>query len=115
VEAELKSTINDLLKMHIKTKMPYKSAAEVNDILSRKLNGDIAYEECEDLVRYLYNKADANDILTKLEPAFLDRQRKETPPPRRRGNNNESMTTNRGKIDYFTFLQHVLNFQLKNH
>jgi hypothetical protein len=27
VQTELKSTINDLLKMHIKTKMPYKSAA----------------------------------------------------------------------------------------
>lgn len=114
VQTELKSTINDLLKMHIKTKMPYKSAAEVNDILSRKLNGDIAYEEVEDLVRYLYNKPDANEILTKLESAFLERQRKEIGPPRRRGNN-ESMTTTRGKIDYFTFLQHVLNFQLKNH
>lgn len=65
-------------------------------------------------MRYLYNKADANEILTKLEPVFQDRQRKETAPPRRRGNN-ESMTTNRGKIEYFTFLQHVLNFQLKNH
>ncbi len=46
--------------MQIKSKMPYKSASEVNDILSRKTNGDIAYEECEDLVRYLYNKNDAN-------------------------------------------------------
>jgi hypothetical protein len=51
------------------------------------------------LVRYLYNKFDANEIMAKLEPLFLDRQRKETPPPRRRGgNNNESMTTTRGKI-----------------
>ncbi len=46
--------------MQVKSKMPYKSAAEVNDILHRKINGDIAYEECEDLVRYLYNKLDAN-------------------------------------------------------
>lgn len=46
---------------------------------------------------------------------FAERQRKEAAPPRRRGNANESLTTNRGKIDYFTFLQHVLNFQLKNH
>jgi hypothetical protein len=60
VQTELKSTINDLLKMQVKSKMPYKSAAEVNDILHRKINGDIAYEECEDLVRYLYNKFDAN-------------------------------------------------------
>lgn len=66
VQAELKSAINDMLKMHIKTKMPYKSVAEVNDILAKKINGDVAYEECEDLVRYLYNKADANEILRKL-------------------------------------------------
>lgn len=52
--------------MHIKTKMPYKSAAEINDVMSKKINGEMTYEECEDLVRYLYNKIDANEILAKL-------------------------------------------------
>jgi hypothetical protein len=46
--------------MHIKTKMPYKSASEINDMMGKKINGEISYEECEDLVRYLYNKSDAN-------------------------------------------------------
>ncbi len=44
VQTELKSTINELLKMHIKTKMPYKSAAEINDMMSKKINGEISYE-----------------------------------------------------------------------
>lgn len=30
VQSQLKTTVTDLLKMHIKTKMPYKSATEVN-------------------------------------------------------------------------------------
>jgi len=30
--------------MHIKSKMPYKSAAEINDIMSKKTNGEIGYE-----------------------------------------------------------------------
>lgn len=114
MQTELKTTINDLLKMHIKTKMPYKSALEINDALSKKINGEISYEECEDIVRYLYNKADANEILSKLEPAFIERQKKEA-VPRRRNKDESTLPSGRGKIEYSIFLQAVLNFQLKNH
>lgn len=44
VQTELKTTVNDLLKMHIKTKMPYKSATEINEILSEKINHEIVWE-----------------------------------------------------------------------
>ncbi len=51
--------MTDLLKMHIKTKMPYKSATEINDTLNEKMNNEIAWEEAEDIVKYLYNKEDS--------------------------------------------------------
>lgn len=86
--------------MHIKTKMPYKSAAEINDVMSKKINGEMTYEECEDLVRYLYNKIDANEILAKLQQVFIERQKKDpSQQPKRRGINNETINTSgRGKI-----------------
>ena len=43
VQTELKTTVTDLLKMHIKTKMPYKSATEINETLSDKMNNEIAW------------------------------------------------------------------------
>lgn len=70
VQTELKTTVTDLLKMHIKTKMPYKSATEINDLLSEKMNNEIAWEEAEDIVKYLYNKDDSEAILKKLDILF---------------------------------------------
>lgn len=29
--------------MHIKSKLPYKSNIEINDMLNKKINGEIAY------------------------------------------------------------------------
>ena len=113
VQAELKATINDLLKMHIKTKMPFKSASEINEALNKKVAGQLTYQECQDLVKYLYNKEDADTILLTLEPLFSEPQRQEQ-PTRRRGAAGAG-DAGKSKIDYSTFLQQVLNFQLRNH
>lgn len=76
VQAELKTTILDLLKMHIKAKMPYKNTLEINDAINKRVHGEITVEECEDLVRYLYNKTDADQILSRIEPFFGEKQKK---------------------------------------
>ena len=52
--------------MHIKTKMPYKSANEINDVLNHKIHDQITWEEGEDIVKYLYNNEDAESIVQKL-------------------------------------------------
>lgn len=112
VQAELKTTIHDLLKMHIQSKMRNKSVHEINEALKKRLTQEISYEECEDLVRYLYNNEDANLILRKLETAFIDHQKKDSSSNRRK---QDPLTNSRGKIEFSVFLQLVLNFQLKNH
>lgn len=43
VQTELKATINDLLKMQLQAKQPYKNANEINEILAEKINGDISW------------------------------------------------------------------------
>jgi hypothetical protein len=44
VQVELKATLHNLLKMHLKSQHPYKSASEVNDLYNEKLNGEISNE-----------------------------------------------------------------------
>ena len=45
--------------MHIKSQHPYKSTIEINEIYNEKINNEIFIEECEDIVKYLYNTYDA--------------------------------------------------------
>jgi hypothetical protein len=34
--------------------------------MKKKVNGEISYEECEDIIKYLYNRVDASEIMLKL-------------------------------------------------
>lgn len=52
--------------------------------------------------------------MLKLEPGFIEKQKKDEGQTKRR-NRDEGLPSGRGKIDYSTFMQVVLNFQLKNH
>ncbi len=50
--------------------MPYKSVNEINEIVNEKMSHEINYEECRYIVGYLYNKADAIKIFSKIEQSF---------------------------------------------
>ena len=115
MQGELKGTILDLLKMHVKAKMPYKNITEINDVMNKKVHGDISYEECEDLIRYLYNKADSDQIMLRLEGYFVEKVSKSTSSNRRRPVEHSVGAGSKGRIEFGVFMQQVLNFQLKNH
>ena len=83
VQGELKSTINSLLKMHIKNQNSYKSAGEVDVIFKEKVHSDITSEEVEDIVKYLYNKNDSDRILQKIEILYRLNRPREEPTHRR--------------------------------
>lgn len=55
-----------MLKMHIKTQAPYKSANEIENMFKQKINGDISSQEIQDIVNYLYEKSDADRLLNKI-------------------------------------------------
>ena len=52
--------------MHLRGKHPLKKNAEINVMLNTKINDYIYDEECEDIVRYMYNQDDAHKIIEKL-------------------------------------------------
>eukprot|EP01017_Pseudomicrothorax_dubius_P047767 TRINITY_DN8610_c0_g4_i5.p1 TRINITY_DN8610_c0_g4~~TRINITY_DN8610_c0_g4_i5.p1 ORF type:complete len:578 (+),score=137.76 TRINITY_DN8610_c0_g4_i5:59-1792(+) len=68
VQAQVKNTITELLKMHLKGKYPLKHATEIKDMLNSKISSSILEEEAIDIVRYMYNKDDAAYIIERLQP-----------------------------------------------
>jgi len=44
--------------------------------MKKKINGEISAEECEGIIKYLYNESDSREIILKLEPGFIEKQKK---------------------------------------
>ena len=71
VQSQVKNTIVELLKMYLRGRYPFKHNAEINDILQSKTLGWIYEEECTDIIMYMYNQEDANQILEKLRGMYI--------------------------------------------
>lgn len=67
VQAQVKTTISELLKMLVKSKYPYKNKQEVNDLLQAKLEGYLSEDEVHEIVKYMYSKEDAAVILESVK------------------------------------------------
>lgn len=64
-------TIQDLFKIALKTKMPSKKNSEIQKILDEKFKGMISQDECIEILRYIYNDEDFNEIKDKVENNLL--------------------------------------------
>ena len=53
--------------MYLRGKYPFKHNAEIKEILDSKMNGYIYEEECNDIIKYMYNQSDAENLLSKLK------------------------------------------------
>ena len=101
--------------MHIKSQHPYKSAIEVNELYNDKTNGDITIDECDDIVKYLYNKEDATKILQMIDIVLKLSNRPHEDHHSRRPHPTKKDLNRKKTIKFSLFLQTVLDFQLKNH
>lgn len=57
--------------MYLRGKFPYKHNSEIKELIDNKINGFIYEEESHDIIKYMYNKEDAEIILDKLKPYLL--------------------------------------------
>jgi hypothetical protein len=62
----LKTTISDLLSFFLKSKFPLKSAGDIKDILTQKLNGTLMEDEWKAIIYYVYENDDAKNLETKI-------------------------------------------------
>lgn len=56
--------------MYLRGKYPFKHNAEIKEILESKVNGFIYEEESNDIIKYMYNQADAENLLAKLREHY---------------------------------------------
>jgi hypothetical protein len=66
VQHQLKTTIEELLKMLIRSKYPYKNKAELQDLLTAKIGGYLSEEDVNEIVKYMYSKDDSAVILASV-------------------------------------------------
>lgn len=57
--------------MYLRGKYPYKHNAEIKELCDAKINGYIYEEECNDIIKYMYNQEDAENLLVKLKKFYI--------------------------------------------
>lgn len=59
---KLKSTLFELLVYYLKTKFPYKSSTDINELAKTKIKGVLSQEEWNAIIYFLYDDSDAKAI-----------------------------------------------------
>ena len=116
VQAQVKTTITELLKMLIKSKYPYKNKQEVQDLLDAKMEGYLSEEEVHEIVKYMYSKEDSGVILNTVRTllsrgAHLGNDRRLTREERQQVLKEQE----KKRIKFSVFQKIILDFQMKSH
>ncbi len=67
IQKQVRSTIQDLFKIALKTKLPTKKNSEIAKLLDEKFKGYITEDECLEILRYIYKDDDFKEIREKVE------------------------------------------------
>ncbi|KAL7706193.1 hypothetical protein N2W54_004675 [Lotmaria passim] len=114
VQQHVRETVKELLRLQIKTKRPLGGAAEMNRALQESMTGTVAEDEWKEIVKYMYNAADAA-LITSIIHQFLYRQ---SLPKLQRHSEEEiklSPTAVYSQLLYRDFVRLLLDFQLDGH
>lgn len=114
VQNQVKNTIVELLRMHLRGKFPFKHNSEIKEMIDSKINGYILQDESQDIIKYMYNKEDAETIIDKLRSLFVVSKE---PHGKKAGREGLLMSNEKEKlkISFFQFQKIILDFQLKSH
>lgn len=66
VQTQVKTTIAELLKMYLRSKLPLKTNVEIKELLQVKMASNITEEECNEIINYMYTTEDAEFLINKL-------------------------------------------------
>ena len=126
VQRQLRHTVSELLRLHIRSKLAHKPEAHVAETHKRKTEGVITEEEWSSITSYMYTATDAEALGLRLtEQARRAALLATHPSPSTPG---VSRTASRGRsrgeayaaaqasrIPYHAFVQVLLDFQLSGH
>lgn len=114
VQQHVRETVKELLRLQIKTKRPLGGVVEMNRVLQESMNGTVAEDEWKEIVKYMYNAADAA-LITSIIHQYLYRQ---SLPKLQRHREEEiklSPTAVYSQLHYRDFVRLLLDFQLDGH
>jgi Ca2+-binding EF-hand superfamily protein len=135
VQTRLRETVVDVLRVFLKGKNPRKTDGDIDDMLAARMQTVVAVDEWTEVVNYLYEPDDAAalsgivDARIRDDPdvsnaRIVERRRRElemeaqgrrvrkTAEERAR---EEAEDRQEGDVNFDSFLQLVLNFQLRTH
>ncbi|CAD8172766.1 unnamed protein product [Paramecium octaurelia] len=93
VQIQVKQTIAELLRMFLRQKNPLKNMTDIKEMWNQKMQNYLSFDECQEIVNYMYNQEDSQVLLQKLNQIKLQ------------GN----------KLEYCQFVTSILDFQLFTH
>ncbi|CAD8077242.1 unnamed protein product [Paramecium primaurelia] len=93
VQIQVKQTIAELLRMFLRQKNPLKNMTDIKEMWNQKIQNYLSFDECQEIVNYMYNQEDSQVLLQKLNQIKLQ------------GN----------KLEYCQFVTSILDFQLFTH
>ena len=114
---QVKETVVELIKMHLRAKHPLKSNADITAAIYDKVNGFLTEEEWVDVVKYMYNEKDSAQIIGVTYEVIQNKNYSKS-PPKLKMTREEMMKREKGgkkKIAYADFLKVLLDFQLRGH
>lgn len=122
VQIQVKETVAELLKMHLKNKFPLKNNADLMDMANEKTNGHLYEEEWNEIVKYMYNEEDSSVLVEEIWMIIRKKQYLQVAPaPKARVSREEAVALRekekllKSRILYLDFLKVLLDFQLKGH
>ena len=128
VQKQVKDTVKELLRVHLKLKFPLKGDGEIHNLLQRKLNGHVNEDEWVEIVKYMYNQEDALAIVSQVREVLTQeaqtRDRGQNGPPSARTPRTPrdlesaraaASRDKSNRISFGTFLRILLDFQLRGH
>ena len=127
VQAQLKQTVDELLRVYLKGKYPLKADREISRMLQQRQRGEVHEEEWSDIIKYMYNHKDALSLIVMVKDLCRQRARAQDHEvdTGRRGSARRSRGTAtkeeqaRGRasmnIPHRLLLKVLLDFQLHGH
>jgi hypothetical protein len=117
VQRQLKETVHELLRVYVKGKKPLKGDEEIQQMVRKKVNGNILEEEWVDIVKYMYNNEDAVTIIMRIRDILKHQaqprrtRRTAVPTTRSQASKEEEPVL----LSYNEFIRILLDFQLEGH
>jgi Ca2+-binding EF-hand superfamily protein len=99
VQQQIKDTVSDLLRIHLKGKNRLKSDEVVGTLLKEKMTGFLVEEEWTNIIKYMYNAEDS-DMLTRITLDFVEKNARDPQNP---------------DVSYADLTTILLDFQLRGH